>query len=214
MKSKNIIFNNVLIAKNKIRNIKIKPYTKNSIPLPGLEIIIKFDNGDQTVCYVKIATAKDVKNKFGTYTKTYWHTEKGLFYDDAEDAFNEVNYSDVLFAIQNILNDEEASVNGDILSQLHELGVFDKYKEEYLSLIRETTDEEYELMQKEYDLNVNLDKLANTYENDEDTRQSLYSTIKSLYKDVYRKEAPSIETLIECYKENKRMIQYIGRRYD
>lgn len=200
-----VIFGDTIVKANAISKISVKPNFDNYVEFM-LKINIETKKGKELKAYYRVVRAEEIEEKFGTLKETDLR-KKGLEYSDAKDTMMENKYDNILRGIRKALNDDAIldAHEGDIFDYLDICGVLDNYKDQYLSLIRKTTDEEFTKMQKEHELEVKINELANVGEEDEERRREIYAGIKLLYKDLYHKPAPSLE---ELKKQHQELVSY------
>lgn len=208
-----VIFGDTIVKTSAISKISVEPNFNNYAEFL-LNINISTKKGKDLDAWYRVVSAEDIEEKFGTIKETTLE-RKGLEYSDAKNAMMKNEYDIVLRGIRKALNDNAIldAHEGDIFDYLDMCGVLDKYKDQYLSLIRKTTDEEFIKIQQKHELEIAINKLANTSEEDEE-RQRIYAGIKLLYKDLYRKLAPSIEKLIEEHRERESYRNFLRRLHD
>ena len=212
---KSSIFGNTLVANNKIKKITIKPNFNNNIEF-CLTVNIKL-SGESVNTSIKIVKQKDIEKKFGIYNETTWY-KKGLSYDKAKQAMTEDNnYNNVLSAIRKGLKDEVIldTHKGDMFGYLDTTGILDKYKEQYLSLIRESTEEEFRKVEATHYYMVKLNELRYTSEEQEEERNKIYEELKPLHEKAFGRPIGSLASVITWIKEmeaEERFLSYARSR--
>ena len=178
------IFGNTLIATDKIKKITVKPTFNKHVEF-CLTVRVNLSKGGGVDTWIKVVKQKDIKKKFGTYDETAWYG-KGLNYDKARRVMEEDNdYNDILSAIRKALKDDAIldAHEGDVFDYLDMTGILDKYKEQYLSLIRESTDEEFKKIETEHYYYEKLRELR--YSRDEEEQNKIYEELKPLHETCF-----------------------------
>lgn len=197
-----VIFGDTMVKLNRITKITIEPEFNRHVEL-RLLVSVSLKKGKEVKARYCLVSRKDIKEKFGTSDETTWY-EKGLYYDKAIDAMEKYNYKYVLAAIQRALNDDCIldAHEGDIFDFLDLTDAIDDCQKKYLSLIRESTDKEFEAIATEHEY---LDKMQEMcYARNEEAQEKLYEEVSRLHMRLYKEEPLPMKQMLDNFERAKR----------
>lgn len=197
-----VIFGDAVIACKHITKITIEPEFNKHVEL-RLVIRVNLKKGNNVKATYCLVSQKDIKKKFGTSHETNW-VNKGLNYDKARDTMLDNDYKYILAAIRKALEDKCIidAHEGDILCFLNLSDAPDKYKEQYLSLIRESTDEEFETIATEHEYLERMQEMC--YARNEDEQSRLYEEVSRLHIRLYKENPLPMEDMLRNFEWAKR----------
>lgn len=196
------IFGDTIVNSKSISKITIEPEINKHVEL-RLVIRISLEKGKNVAARYCLVSIKDIEKKFGTSHETNW-VEKGLNYDNAIDTMLNSDYRSILSAIRRALEDEciMDAHEGDIFYFLNMSNAPDKYREQYLSLIRESTDKEFKFIAMEHEY---LDKMQEMcYARNEDEQNKLYEEVSKLHIELYKEQPLPLKDMLRNFEWAKR----------